>query len=62
MCVKVFFIVRFGPGLGSMSPARSWNVVGSHDWHPEKTGGSGLRRGRIGGYALHSPTPPPPRM
>ena len=34
-----------------MSPARSWHsarhAAGSHDWLPKKTGGLGLRRGRI---------------
>ena len=42
---KRIFSVGFGPGLDSMSPARSWrsasHAAGSHDWGP------GLRRGRI---------------
>ena len=59
VCKRVFS-VGFGPGLDSMSPARSWHsashAAGSHDWLPKKTGGPGLRRGRIGGYNLHSPS------
>ena len=35
MCVEVFIRVGFGPGLDSMSPARSWHsashAAGSHD-------------------------------
>ena len=48
---KRVFIVGFGPGFDSMSPARSWcsasHDAGLHDWLPKKTGGLGLRRGRI---------------
>ena len=52
MCVKRVFSVGFGPGLDSMSPARSWrsasHAAGLHDWFPPpKNGGLGLRRGRI---------------
>ena len=50
VCTRVFS-VDFGPGLDSMSPARSCHsashAAGSHDWLPKKTGGPGLRRGRI---------------
>ena len=50
VCKRVFN-VGFGPGLDSMSPASSWrsanHAAGSHDWLPQKTGGSGLWRGRI---------------
>ena len=39
VCNRVFS-VGFGPGLDSMSPARSWrsasHAVGSHDWFPQK--------------------------
>ena len=35
--------VGFGPGLDSMSPARSWrsasHAAGLHDWFPQKMGG-----------------------
>ena len=50
MCKRVISI-GFGPGLDSMSPARSWRSAshdaGSHDWLLKKTGGPGIRRGRI---------------
>ena len=50
VCKRVFS-VGFGPGLDSMSPARSWrsasHAAGLHDGLPQKTGGPGLRRGRI---------------
>ena len=64
MRVRVF-IVGFGPGLDSMSPARSRrsasHAAGSHGWLPKKTGRPGLRRGEVGGYNLHSvPTDSPP--
>ena len=40
MCVKGF-LVGFGPGLDSMTPARSWlsatHAAGSHDWLPQNT-------------------------
>ena len=40
-CKRVF-TVGFGPGLDSMSPARSWrsasHATGSHDWLPKKLG------------------------
>ena len=40
VCKRVFS-VGFGPGLDSMSPARSWrsasHAAGLHDWfHPQK--------------------------
>ena len=57
MCVRVFS-VGFGPGLDSMSPARSRrsasHAAGTHGWLPQKTGRPGLRRGGVGGYNLHS--------
>ena len=44
-----------------MSPARSRrsasHASGKHGWLPKKTGWSGLRRGGIDGYNLHSPPP-----
>ena len=50
VCKRVFS-VGFGPELDSMSPARSWcsasHAAESHDWHPQKSGRPGLRRGRI---------------
>ena len=58
MCVRVF-IVGFGPGLDSMSPARSRrsasHAAGTHDWPPPKTGRQGLRRGRWIQFAQCSP-------
>ena len=58
VCDRVFS-VGFGPGLDSMSPARSrrsaGHAAGTHGWLPKKTGWPGLRRGGIGGYNLHSP-------
>ena len=63
MCVRVFS-VGFGPGLDSMSPARSRrsasHVAGTHGWLPPKTGRPGLRRGGVGGYNLHSVPPNSP--
>ena len=60
MCVRVLS-VGFGPGLDSMSPARSRrsasHVAGTHGWLPQKTGRPGLRRGGVGGYNLHSVPP-----
>ena len=60
VCVRVFS-VGFGPGLDSMSPARSRrsasHAAGTHDWLPQKTGRPGLRRGGVGGYNLHSVPP-----
>ena len=57
VCERVFS-VGFGPGLDSMSPARSRrsasHAAGTHDWLP-KTGWPGLRRCGVGGYNLHSP-------
>ena len=58
MCERVFS-VGFGPGLDSMSPARSRHsasyAAGTHGWLPQKIGWTGLRRGGIGRYNLHSP-------
>ena len=63
MCGRVFS-VGFGPGLDSMSPARSRrytsHVAGTHGWLPQKTGRPGLRRGGVGGYNLHSVPPDSP--
>ena len=63
MCVRVFS-VGFGPGLDSMSPARSRrsasHAAGTHGWLPQKTGRPGLRRGGVGGYNLHSVPPDSP--
>ena len=60
MCVGVFS-VGFGPGLDSMSPARSRrsasHATGTHGRLPQKTGRPGLRRGGVGGYNLHSVPP-----
>ena len=60
VCVRVFS-VGFGPGLDSMSPARSRrsanHAAGTHGWPPQKTGRPGLRRGGVGGYNLHSVPP-----
>ena len=63
VCVRVFS-VGFGPGLDSMSPARSRrsasHAAGTHGWLPQKTGRPGLRRGGVGGYNLHSVPPDSP--
>ena len=63
MCVRVFS-VGFGPGLDSMSPARSRrsasHAAGTQGWLPQKTGRPGLRRGGVGGYNLHSVPPNSP--
>ena len=63
MCDRVFS-AGFGPGLDSMSPARSRrsasHAVGTHDWPPQKTGWPGLRRGGLSGYNLHSVPPDSP--
>ena len=60
VCVRVFS-VGFGPGLDSMSPARSRRSA-SHARRsfPKKTGRPGLRRGGVGGYNLHSVPPDSP--
>ena len=54
-------MVGLGPGLDSMSPARSRrsasHAAGTHCWLPQKTGRPGLRRGGVGGYNLHSVPP-----
>ena len=56
--------VGHGPGLDSMSPARSRrsasHAAGTHGWLPQKTGRPGLRRGGVGGYNLHSVPPNSP--
>ena len=63
MCVRVFS-VGFGPGLDSMSPARSRrsasHAAGTHGRLPHKTGRPGLRRGGVGVYNLHSVPPNSP--
>ena len=63
MCVGVLS-VGLGPGLDSMSPARSRrsasHAAGTHGWLPQKTGRPGLRRGGVGGYNLHSVPPNSP--
>ena len=63
VCVRVFS-AGFGPGLDSMSPARSRrsasHVAGTHGWLTQKTGRAGLRRGGVGGYNLHSVPPNSP--
>ena len=60
VCVRVFS-VGFGPGLDSMSPARSRRSAShaavTHGWLPQKTGRPGLRRGGVGGYNLHGVPP-----
>ena len=60
MCVGVLS-VGLGPGLDSMSPARSRrsasHAAGTHGRLPQKTGRPGLRRGGVGGYNLHSVPP-----
>ena len=61
VCVGVLSV---GPGLDSMSPARSRrsasHAAGTHGWLPQKTGRPGLRRGGVGGYNLHSVLPDSP--
>ena len=63
MCVGVLS-VGLGPGLDSMSPARSRrsasHAAGTHGRLPQKTGRPGLRRGGVGGYNLHSVPPNSP--
>ena len=65
VCVRVFS-VGFGPGLDSMSPARSRrsasHVAGTHGWLPQKTGRPGLRRGGVGGYNLQCSPEQSPRL
>ena len=65
VCVRVFS-VGFGPGLDSMSPARSRrsasHAAGTHGWLPQKTMRPGLRRGGVGGYNLHSVPRQSPRL
>ena len=60
VCVGVLS-VGLGPGLDSMSPARSRrsasHAAGTHGRLPQKTGRPGLRRGGVGGYNLHSVPP-----
>ena len=63
VCVGVLS-VGLGPGLDSMSPARSRrsasHAAGTHGWLPLKTGRPGLRRRGVGGYNLHSVPPNSP--
>ena len=63
VCVGVLS-VGLGPGLDSMSPARSRrsasHAAGTHGRLPQKTGRPGLRRGGLGGYNLHSVPPNSP--
>ena len=63
VCVGVLS-VGLGPGLDSMSTARSRrsasHAAGTHGWLPQKTGRPGLRRGGVGGYNLHSVPPNSP--
>ena len=63
VCVGVLS-VGLGPGLDSMSPARSRrsasHAAGTHGRLPKKTGRPGLRRGGVGGYNLHSVPPNSP--
>ena len=63
VCERVFS-AGFGPGLDSMSPARSSrsasHAAETHCWLPKKTGWLGLRRGGVGGYNLHSVPPDSP--
>ena len=63
VCVGVLS-VGLGPGLDSMSPARSRrsasHAAGTHGWLPQKTVRPGLRRGGVGGYNLHSVPPNSP--
>ena len=60
VCVRVFS-VGFGPGLDSMSPARSRrsasHVAGTHGWLPQKNWAAGPpeRRGRWIQFAQCSP-------
>ena len=58
VCERVFS-VSFGPGLDSMSPARSRrsgsHVAGTHGWLPKKLGGLASGEAGIDGYNLHSP-------
>ena len=62
VCVCIWVLsVGLGPGLDSMSPARSRrsasHAAGTHGGLPQKTGRPGLRRGGVGGYNLHSVPP-----
>ena len=63
VCVGVLS-VGLGPGLDTMSPARSRrsasHAAGTHGWLPQKTGRPGLRRGGVGGYNLYSVPPNSP--
>ena len=65
VCVRVFSD-GFGPGLDSMSPARSRrsasHAAGTHGWLPQKTGRPGLRRGGVGGYNLQCSPGQSPRL
>ena len=64
MCVRVFS-VGFGPGLDSMSPARSRrsasHAAGTHGRLPQKKlGGRASGEAGVGGYNLHSVPPDSP--
>ena len=65
VCVGVLS-VGLGPGLGSMSPARSRrsasHAAGTHGRLPQKTGRPGLRRGGVGGYNLQCSPEQSPRL
>ena len=65
VCVGVLS-VGLGPGLDSMSPARSRrsasHAAGTHGWLPQKTGRPGLRRGGVGGYNLQCSPEQSPRL
>ena len=67
MCVRVFS-VGFGPGLDSMSPARSRrsasHAAGTHGWLPPKNWAAGPpeRRGRLIQFAPCSPEQSPPTV
>ena len=65
VCVGVLS-VGLGPGLDSMSPARSRrsasHAAGTHGWLPPKTGRPGLRRGGVGGYNLQCSPEQSPRL
>ena len=56
------FGVGFGPGLDSISPARSRrsasHAAGTHGWLPKKLSGRASGEAGVGGYKLHSPPPP----
>ena len=55
VCERVFS-VAFGPGLDSISPARSGRSA-SHGWLPQKTVWPGLRRGGGGRWIQFAQQP-----